>query len=444
MALPNLSTLSLEVSEFVDTEAREEDVFEFNEQVDEDHPFTLHYDSWTATPMRRERSARKSRRSLGAKNQEVDQYPPVQDPPYADEPNDTIPNDYRVDPAYFEDERRQKLKWGFLFRQQRYSFGPSGVRDSTNLPERATLKKRFERKDGLAMTCRRTKWRGQEADVYRKTTATAVYQLNKAIENWHSLCYVVNGRNDVLGVMALGQLTRSVDSFGGVRVSNHQLKLPSEWINGMRKLVQQQGINRPGSVRKASSLNYTPKERFQEVQQRKLDFYIEWVCTASYEHVKNLPEELKVRGVGKKLLDGLTKFVREVYIDPCARAFLVEQWSLPAFETGLGTHYDTMQSNSNQRLEAHSVSQGLAWATTQIELWAFFDFIALDSAKGAWKQMGFCQVTGQFQPWNEALKLDDASGYYQGVAMFLPLVEFDDGYRCEDGYTAPAPAPAPV
>lgn len=176
MALPNLSTLSLEVSEFVDTEAREEDVFEFNEQVDEDHPFTLHYDSWTAVngagvPIRK---ISKSRRSLGAKNLPPDSLPPVQDLPYADEPNDTIPVDYRVDPAYFKDERRQKLKWGFLFRQQRYSFGPSGERDSTNLPERATLKKRFERADGLAMTCLRTKWRGQEADVYRKTTATAV------------------------------------------------------------------------------------------------------------------------------------------------------------------------------------------------------------------------------------------------------------------------------
>ena len=384
---------------------------------------------------------RRSRKSLRSKNQEVDPYPSVHDPPYGDEPNATIPNDYLIDPAYFQDERRQELKWGFLFRQQRYSFGPSGERDSTHLPERVQLKERFERKDGLARTCRRTKWRGQEADVYRKTTASAVYQLNKAIEQWHSLCYVVNGRDDVLGVMALGQLTRRADGVGGVRVSNHQLKLPSEWINGMRKLVQQQGINRPMSVRAAGQGNYTPKERFQEVQQRKLDFYIEWVCTASDEHVKNLPNELKVRGVGRELLDGLKQFVREVYIDPCARAFLVEQWSLPAFETGLGTHYDTMQSSSDQRFESKALSQGLAWAKTQIELWAFFDFIALDSAKGAWKSMDFCQVSGVFQPWNEILELGDPTGYYSGVAMYLPLVGFAEGYRCEDEYTAPPPQP---
>lgn len=231
MALPNLSTLSLDV---VDTEAREEDVFEFNEQVDQDDPFTLHYDAWTGPAIRRDRPVRRNRnrRNLGEGRQEVDPLPRVHEPPYGDEPNSSIPNDYQADWAYFNDERRKELKWGFLFRQQRYSFRRWGERDSTHLPERVQLKERFERADGLAKTCRRTKWRGQEADVYLKTTASAVYQLNKAIEKWHSLCYVVNGRDDVLGVMALGQLTRSTNAMGQVKVSNHQMKLPSEWING--------------------------------------------------------------------------------------------------------------------------------------------------------------------------------------------------------------------
>lgn len=463
MALPNLSTLSLEVSESVDTEAREEDVFEFNEQVDQDDPFLLHYDAWTGPSVRGPiRKNRKSLRSLLRKKQEVDPSPRA----YVldvdnDEPGDTIPNDYLDRPGYFEDKMRKELKWGFLFRQQRYSFSPWGVRDSrprVGLPERVQLKERFERKDGLATTCLRTMWRGprsdehpdgeeKPADVFTWTTATAVYKLKKAIEDWHSLCYVVNGRDDVLGVMALGQLTRTVDlKTREVTVSNHQLKLPSEWIDGMRKLIQKKGINRPMSVREATGQgNYTPQERFEEVQQRKLDFYIEWVCTASDEHVLNLPDQFKVRGVGKALLDGLKQFVRNVYIDPCARAFLVEQWVLPDLEAERGTHYVTMQPNSNQRIEAGSVEEHLEWARTQIERWAFFDFIALDSAKGAWKSMDFCQseTNGPFRPWNEVLKLADYKGYYNGVAMYLPLEGFKDDYRCQDGYTAPPPRVQP-
>tara|TARA_B110000444_G_scaffold216340_1_gene214751 strand:- start:262 stop:1623 length:1362 start_codon:yes stop_codon:yes gene_type:complete len=450
MALPNLSTLSLEV---VDTEADEEDVFEFNEQVDQDDPFSLHHDAWTGPPMRRG-PVRRNRKSLGMRKKEVDPLPRVHEPPDADEPNATIPNDYLANPGYFEDERRKEKKWGFLFRQQRYSFRSSGERDSTHLPERIQLKERFERKDGLANTCRRTMWRGQEAEVYKRTTGQAVFELKKAIENWHSLCYVVNGRDDVLGIMALGQLNRSVVG-GDVSVSNHQMKLPSEWINGMRTLIRQKGIHRPLGDRAKGQSNYTPKERFREVQKRNLDFYIEWVCTASDEGVKNLPDNLKVKGVGTELLDGLMRFVREVYIDPCARAFLVEQWSLPDIDVqfeiydpfGRMEPWDEYKPNepskSTPRAESQSVSQGLAWAKSQIELWAFFDFIALTTAKGAWKKMGFCQTGGTFKPWDEKLELLGSRDYFTGVPMFMPLVGFAADYECEDDGRGAPPPPRP-
>ena len=424
--LPNLSTLSL-----VDTEAREEDVFELDEEVDTGDPFALHHDAWTGPPARR--------RSLGARRKDAEPYPRVHPLPDDDEPNATIPDNYNGNEQYFEDERRKDLKWGFLFRQQKYPFDRQGERNSTDLLERVQLKERFERKDGLQTTCRRKTYRGRDAEVFRMTTLTATYKLQKAIEDWHSLCYVVNGRDDVLGVMALGQRVRHRDPFTGIVThENHQMKLPSEWINGMRTLIRKKGIHRQLSARTAGQGNYTPSERYAELQDRHLDFYIEWVCTAGDEHVLNLPPNLAVRGVGRTLLDGLVEFVREVYVKPCARAMLVEQWSLPDLEMWPGADYDSMQPVSDARLEAQSTNQGLAMAVAAIEYWVFFDFIALNSAKDAWKKMGFCQAGGLFLPWNQAL---DSGNFYEGVDMYLPMVGFDAAYRCPDGYVPPPPPP---
>ena len=427
MALPNLSTLSL-----VDTQAREEGVFELDEEVDTGDPFALHHDAWTGPPMRR--------RSLGRGRQAVDPYRRPHDLPADDEPNATIPNNYIGNEQYFEDFRRRDLVWGFLFRQQKYPFDTSGERNSTDLLERIQLKERFERNDGLGKTCMRTKYRGNDAAVMAFTTRTATSNLQKAIENWHSLCYVVNRRDDLLGVMALGQLKRSRDDATGiVTVDNHQMKLPSEWINGMRTLIRQKGIHRQLRDRAPGQGNYTAQERYLELKKRHLNFYIEWVCTASDERVFNLPPELAIRGVGRKLLDGLIEFIREVYVKPCARAMVVEQWSLPDLEMVPGADGQSMQAVSDQRWEAQRVNQSLPWAEASIAYWVFFDFIALDSAKDAWKAMGFCQTEGMFQPWNEVLQSRDWRDYYTGPSMFLPMVGFDNTYPCQDGYVPPPP-----
>ena len=427
MALPNLSPLSL-----VDTQAKEDDVFELDEEIDTGDPFALHHDAWTGPPARR--------RSLGARRQDAEPYPRVHPLPDDDEPNSTIPSNYLGNEQYFQDERRRDLVWGFLFRQQRYPFDRQGERNSTNLLERVQLKERFERKDGLQTTCRRKTYKGEKAEVFKMTTLTATYKLQKAIEDWHSLCYVVNGRDDVLGVMALGQRVRYRDvTTGVVTHENHQMKLPSEWINGMRTLIRQKGIHRQLSARRAGQGNYTPRERYEELRYRRLNFYIEWVCTAGDEHVINLPPDLAVRGVGRTLLDGLVEFVREVYVKPCARAMLVEQWSLPDLEMTPGADYNSMRPVSDARLEAQSIDQGLALAEASIAYWVFFDFIALHSAKDAWKKMGFCQANDPFVPWNQTL---NTGPFYEGPEMYLPMVGFSNVYPCPDGYVPPPPQQA--
>ena len=427
MALPNLSTLSL-----VDTQAKEEGVFELDEEVDTGDPFALHHDAWTGPPMRR--------KSLGNARQNAEPYARPHDLPDGDEPNETIPNNYDGNEAYFSDPRRRELVWGFLFRQQKYPFDQSGERNSTDLLERIQVKERFERRDGLGKTCLRTKYKGVDAPVMAFTTMTATKHLQKAIEDWHSLCYVVNRRDDLLGIMALGQLKRIKDpQTGTVRVNNHQMKLPSEWINGMRTLIRQKGIHRQLRDRGPGEGNYSAKERYEELKKRHLNFYIEWVCTATDERVFNLPEGLAIKGVGRKLLDGLIEFVREVYVKPCARAMVVEQWSLPDLEMVPTADGRGMQSVSDQRWEAQRVNQGLPWAEASIAYWVFFDFIALDSAKDAWKRMGFCQAVGEFRAWDQVLVQGDLHDYYTGPSMYLPMIGFDDTFPCEDGYVPPQP-----
>lgn len=413
MALPNLSTLSIATEDEVDT----------NDQFDPQH------DAWTGPPVRR--------KSLSKPRQPADPYPRVHDYPDDDEPNLTIPDEYFGNESYFSNPDRKQLLWGFLFRQQRYPFDRDGERNSTKLLDRLQVKERFERKDGLANTCRRKKYKGEEAPVFSWTTMTATVMLQKAIDDWHSFAFVVNGRDDLLGVMALGQRVRHTNPNSRlVTFTDHQMKLPSEWINGMRTLIRQKGIHRQMKDRKVPGQgNYTPKERHAEVTKRRLNFYIEWVCTAGDEHVTNLPPNLAVRGVGRTLLEGLIDFIRAVYIEPCARAYLVEQWSLADFENTPGGDYDVMVPVSSVgRREAQRIEQGMPLARAEIEYWAFLDFIALDSAKDAWKAMGFCQSEGVFESWDGKLSQADWREYYQGPSMYRPLGQFTDDYKCEDGH----------
>ena len=410
MALPNLSTLSIATEDEVDT----------NDQFDPQH------DAWTGPPVRR--------KSLSKPRRPSDPYTRVHDYPDDDEPNHHIPDEYVGNESYFSNPARKQLRWGFLFRHQLYPFDRDGERNSTKLLDRLQVKERLERKDGLARTCLRNKYNGEAAPVLSWTTRTAAVQLRKAIEDWHNLAFVVNGRDDLLGVMALGQLVRTKDKNSGlVTVTNHQMKLPSEWINGMRTLIRQKGIHRPLQGRSVGQGNYTPKERHAEVTKRKLNFYIEWVCTAGDEHVTNLPPNLAVKGVGRTLLGGLIDFIREVYIEPCAHAYLVEQWSLPDLES-TPTNYNEMKSISDELREARKIEQGMPVARAEIEYYAFLDFIALDSAKDAWKAMGFCQVNGEFEPWDQELRQVDWREYYEGPSMYRPIGGFTDDYQCQDGY----------
>jgi len=424
MALPNLSTLSIATEDEVDT----------NDQFDPQH------DAWTGPPVNTisKRGPPVRRRSLSKPRQHADQYHDnrsFHQHPEDDEPYDTIPDEYNGNESYFTDPARRKLVWGFIFRQQRYPFARNGEKKSTELMDRVQVKKRFERKDGLANTCLRKQYKGKVAPVFYLTTTTATEMLKKAIDNWHSIAFVANERDDLLGVMALGQRVRHTDPISRlVTFTDHQMKLPSEWINGMRTLIRQKGIHRQKDRRAPGQGNYTPKERHSEVTKRRLNFYIEWVCTASNEHVKNLPSNLAVKGVGKTLLHGLIEFIRAVYIEPCAHAYLVEQWSLADFEnTPDGDYNALVPASSVGRREAQRIIEGMPLARAEIEYWAFLDFIALDSAKNAWKAMGFCQSEGVFEPWDGKLSQADWREYYQGPSMYRPLEEFTDDYKCKDG-----------
>ena len=402
MALPNLSTLSLDV---VDTEATEDDVFEFDEE-----------ESWTDVGAER-------RKRLAKRNPPSGPYP-SHHVLVDDVENRDIPRTYVGNESYFEDPLRTMYKWGFYFRQQAYPFSMDGERASSMLPNRYELKQRFEREDGLEKSCRR------KGNPYETTTEKAVEDLTKAISNYHSLCCVLNERSDVLGMMAMGR-----------RAPGHSelLKLPSEWINGLRTLAQQNGLS------KIAGGNYTADERYRLAKKYKINFYIEWVCTANRNSPTDLPDQHKHKGLGKTLLQGLDSFVKARYVIPAATALLVEQWSNTDLTmTPSPTNRNAMVLTPNR--EAERIDQGMQWAIGIIEQWVFYDFIALWSAADAWRALGFCQAPAlpgepthrpYFRMTPEDIKNLPNGSRMAGTNMFRPLVPFGPQDPCQDHVAGP-------
>lgn len=264
--------------------------------------------------------------------------------------------------------------WGILYENQQVSFNSDGVRDYS-LPTRDEIKTLFRnRHEGLKQTC---------------SSETAIKDIEKTLKGNKALVYVVDivdGRRIMVGAIALGR-HRGKDS--------HTTLSPSQWLDAVRddaKTNKLRNYDRMDPVTgqvtwddrwyvvneyEAGVDAHLIGENHKRMDDRnpKATFYFEWVCSANSSkdaRTTQNNEYVPEKGIGELLVNGMARYIDQVYVQPCVDAAERELW--PGIVMGDPT-------TLRQRV------------TEWVRRRTFFTLVSLISARGFWEDvMGFQQL----------------------------------------------------
>lgn len=261
------------------------------------------------------------------------------------------------------DDQAEDYTWGVIPVGSNTALDEQGV-SNPFLPDRATLKEKFEEPGGLCETC---------------ISLGAIESIRDAINMGRDVVFVLNGYNHLVGALVLGH--------EHVSAADRTTKSAKEWVRALKVYATTKVIN-PNSAGlqrpKAPGLMDAPgmtiaKNRFAQMDKiQGMVTYVEWACTAN-RHPHNPPNiRERPRGAGKALLEGLESCILNTYVELAARAYAAENWA---------GDFDTLGPAS-----AQSYDNRMALARSVIQRWCFAKLEAIPDAIQFWKSQGFEEI----------------------------------------------------